>query len=289
MDADSPIELIIAPRRRRIGDDEIDRLLPFRRRRTVGPFIYADLIGPDPLPPGTGIDVPVHPHIGLATVTYLFDGALVHRDSTGAVQRIEPGGVNWMTAGRAVSHSERSPDDTRAEASSIAGLQTWVALPEEAEQVEPSFTHLPADAVPRWTDGVVHARLVAGAFGEHRSPVPAYSPMFFVDAVFSGIGSWTLPVELGERGVIVVDGAIMVGGERVPVRHLAVVGEGAVATVESDGPARVIAIGGASVGRRQISWNFVSSDPDRIAWARDAWRSEDWPMVAGDDELVPLP
>jgi len=151
--------MLIAPRRRSIGGDEVDRLLPYRARRTVGPFIYADLIGPSPLPAGEGVDVPVHPHIGLATVTYLFDGALVHRDSTGAVQRIEPGAVNWMTAGRGVSHSERSPDDERAAASTISGLQTWVALPDGAETVEPSFTHVPAGDVPEWRDGAARCRL----------------------------------------------------------------------------------------------------------------------------------
>lgn len=281
--------MLIHPRRRSIGRDEVDRLLPFRERRTVGPFIYADLIGPTELPPGVGVDVPVHPHIGLATVTYLFEGALVHRDSTGAVQRIEPGAVNWMTAGRGVSHSERSPDDSRAAGSAIAGLQTWVALPAHAEEVAPSFVHVAAARVPAWRDGAAHCRLVAGSFAGRESPVPVASPTAYVDVAFDGPGQWTFGAEVGERGVLVIDGAVGVDGEVVPARHLLVLDDDAPGAVRADGPARVIALGGAGVGERIISWNFVSSDPSRIERARDAWRRLDWPLVVGDDEIVPLP
>lgn len=281
--------MLIAPRRRAIGSDEVDRLLPFRSRRTVGPFIYADLIGPSALPVGAGVDVPVHPHIGLATVTYLFDGALVHRDSVGAVQRIEPGAVNWMTAGRGVSHSERSPDDERSTASTIWGLQTWVALPEDAETVDPSFRHVPSSEVPAWDDGAAHCRLVAGAFGEHRSPVPVHSPIAYVDVTFESSGSWIAAPEAGERGVLVIEGAIVVDGVAVPERHLLVLGDGAPGVVTAGGPGRVILLAGAPVGERIISWNFVSSQRERIDRARDAWRRFDWPLVEGDDELVPLP
>lgn len=281
--------MLIAPRRRSIGSDEIDRLLPFRSRRTVGPFIYADLIGPTALAPGDGVDVPVHPHIGLATVTYLFDGALMHRDSTGAVQRIEPGAVNWMTAGRGVSHSERSPHDERVAESTIAGLQTWVALPAEAEEIEPSFVHVSAADVPAWRVGPVTCRLIAGTSGEHRSPVPVASPVGYVDVVFEDAGSWVFGPETGERGVLAVDGAVSVDGADVPERHLLVLDTGAPGVVSAAGPARVIALGGASIGERIISWNFVSSDRSRIDRARAAWRRLDWPLVDGDDEVVPLP
>lgn len=281
--------MLIAPRRRSIGGDEVDRLLPYRARRTVGPFIYADLIGPSPLPAGEGVDVPVHPHIGLATVTYLFDGALVHRDSTGAVQRIEPGAVNWMTAGRGVSHSERSPDDERAAASTISGLQTWVALPDGAETVEPSFTHVPAGDVPEWRDGAARCRLVAGAFGAHVSPVPVHSPISYVDVVFDEAGEWLAGPQVGERGVLVIDGAVSVDSEEVPVRHLLVLDADAPGRIAVSGPARIVLLAGAPVGDRIISWNFVSSRRDRIDAAREAWRRFDWPLVDGDDELVPLP
>lgn len=281
--------MLIQPRRRSIGRDEVDRLLPYRERRTVGPFIYADLIGPTVLPPGVGVDVPVHPHIGLATVTYLFEGALVHRDSTGAVQRIEPGAVNWMTAGRGVSHSERSPDDERTVRSAIAGLQTWVALPTHAEEAEPSFVHVAAADVPAWHDGAAHCRLVAGSFAGRVSPVPVASPTAYVDVAFDGPGRWAFGPEVGERGVLVVDGAVAVDEVAVPARHLLVLDDLAPGVVRAGGPARVIALGGGDVGERLISWNFVSSDPGRIERARDAWRRLDWPLVAGDDEIVPLP
>lgn len=286
--------MLIEPRRRRIGADEVDRLLPFRSRRTVGPFIYADLIGPTELGPGVGVDVPVHPHIGLATVTYLFGGSLLHRDSTGAVQRIEPGAVNWMTAGCGVSHSERSPDDERAAVTAIAGLQTWVALPAHAETADPSFVHVPAADVPAWQDGPARCRLIAGSFGDERADVPVASPLGYVDVVFEEAGTWTARPEVGERGVLVVSdpaaqGAVTVDGVAVPERHLLVLADGAPGIVRATGPARMLLLGGESVGERIISWNFVSSDRDRIDRARDAWRRFDWPLVPGDDELVPLP
>lgn len=281
--------MLIAPRRRSIGSDEVDRLLPYRERRTVGPFIYADLIGPSPLPAGVGVDVPVHPHIGLATVTYLFEGALVHRDSTGAVQRIEPGAVNWMTAGRAVSHSERSPDDERAAATTIFGLQTWVALPDGSETVEPSFVHVAAGDVPAWTDGDARCRLVAGSYDGRVSPVPVHSPISYVEVVFDEPGTWTAMAAVGERGVLVVDGDVTVDGVDVPARHLLVLDTDAPGVVTATGPTRLMLLGGAPIGERIISWNFVSSDRERIDWARDAWRRFDWPLVDGDDEVVPLP
>lgn len=281
--------MLIEPRRRRIGDDEIDRLLPFRARRTVGPFIYADLIGPFDLPPGRGVDVPVHPHIGLATVTYLFEGALMHRDSTGAVQRIEPGAVNWMTAGRGVSHSERSPDDQRSAAARVAGLQTWVALPAEAEEVEAAFTHVPAADVPEWTEGSVRCRLVAGRVDGRRSPQPLHSPVVFVDLSFGDAGEWEAAPRLGERGVLAVDGDLIVDAVTVPERHLLVLDDAAPGRIRAEGPARAIVLGGEPVGERVIWWNFVSSRPERIDRARDAWRRGDWPLVDGDDEVLPLP
>ena len=222
-------------------------------------------------------------------MTYLFDGALLHRDSTGAVQRIEPGAVNWMTAGSAVSHSERSPDDARHAASTIAGLQTWVALPDDAEEDAPSFVHVPASEVPEWHAGPARCRLVAGAFGEHRSPVPVRSPVAYVDVELASGGDWLAGPEVGERGMLVIAGDVAVAGVAVPARHLLALAPAAPGRVTAIGPARVILLAGASVGDRIISWNFVSSRRDRIDAARAAWRRYDWPLVDGDDELVPLP
>ena len=192
----------------------------------VGPFIFADLIGPEELGPGRGADVPPHPHIGLATVTYLFDGTMVHRDSTGAVQAIEPGGVNWMTAGSGVAHSERSPDDARPVTSTLAGLQTWVALPDESEEVEPSFQHAGAAELPAVSDGGVAVRLLVGtAFGA-ASPVPGASPLFHADVHLDAGARFALPPEHAERAVLVIDGDVEVAGEPIPPRHLAVVADG---------------------------------------------------------------
>lgn len=292
MTAGSPVEMIIEPRRRSIGTDEVDRLLPVHRRRMVGPFIYADLLGPTDLPAGVGVDVPVHPHIGLATVTYLFSGSLVHRDSTGAVQRIDPGAVNWMVAGSGVSHSERSPDDERSSASAIAGLQTWVALPDDAETIEPSFTHVAAERVPTWIEGEVRVHLIAGTLSGRSSRVPVQSPMTYADVRFGMTGTWSFPPDVGERGVIVVDAGaagVTIDGVAVRPRHLAVLAPDAEGVVTAPAGARVIAIGGEPVGERVISWNFVASDRALVERAEAAWRAGDWPMVAGDDEIVPLP
>lgn len=289
MAADPVIELTIAPRVRPVGGGEVDRLLPYRERRMVGPFVFADLIGPDRLPPGVGVDVPAHPHIGLATVTYLFDGALVHRDSTGAVQRIEPGGVNWMTAGRGVAHSERSPDDIRAGEATMAGLQTWVALPDHAEEVEPGFEHVAAGDVPTLVEGDASVRLLAGTHGGTDAPVQVFSPLYHVDVSLAGGGSWSLGTEHPERGVLVVDGKVSIAGEPVPPRHLAVLRPDVEAEVVAEGPARLMSFGGAPVGKRFIVWNFVSSDRDRIRRAEDAWRGRDWPAVPGDPDRIELP
>ncbi len=318
----SIVEQIIEPRRRSIGSDEVDRLLPFRTRRTLGPFVYADVIGPSELPAGVGVDVPVHPHIGLATVTSLFEGALVHRDSTGAVQRIEPGAVNWMTAGRGVAHSERSPDDERSVASRIHGLQTWVALPDGAEEVEPSFQHVPVEEVPDFRHGDASVHLVAGTFAGVTSPVRVASPTGHAVLTFAGegepaqrvdsVGVATIDAEHHERGVLVISGRVLVrrptGSDpragavaevaevaelaelvAIPERHLAVLRPGVEVDLVADGPALVVLLGGAPIGRRLIRWNFVSSSQERIDAAAAAWRAGDWPAVPGDDECIPMP
>ena len=282
------VERIVAPRRRRIGRAEVDRVLPVRERRMVGPFIFADLIGPDELDAGRGVDVPVHPHIGLATVTYLFAGALDHRDSTGVVQRIEPGGVNWMTAGRGVAHSERSPADQRAPSTSIAGLQTWVALPDEDEELEPSFQHAGTGELPELkVDGATIRLLVGTGFGE-RSPVPGASPLVHADVHLDDGVRLGLPAEHPDRGVLVIDGDVEVDGTTIPPRHVAVVAPGD-AIVTALGPARIVTFGGEPVGPRRIWWNFVSSRQERIEAARADWAARRFDPVPGDTERVELP
>jgi len=282
------VERVIAPRRRSVGASEVDRLLPFHARRMVGPFIFADLIGPEVLAPGVGSDVPPHPHVGLATVTYLFDGAMVHRDSTGAVQRIERGGVNWMTAGRGVAHSERSPVEARAATSALAGLQTWVALPDEAEEVAPSFQHAGAADLPAVSDGGVSIRLLVGTGYGATSPVPGASPLFHADVSLAAGSRFALPAEHEERAVLVVDGDATVAGVPVPPRHLAVAEPGD-AVVASAGGARVMTFGGAPVGRRYIWWNFVSSSQDRIEVAKADWAEHRIGEIPGETHRVELP
>ena len=288
-DGDMAIDRVIAPRRRHVGTSDVDRLLPFHARRMIGPFIFADLIGPEELGPGVGVDVPPHPHIGLATVTYLFEGTMVHRDSTGAVQTIEPGGVNWMTAGSGVAHSERTPDDARPVTSPLAGLQTWVALPDGAEESHPSFQHAGVADLPEVTDGGVAIRLLVGTGYGLASPVPGASPLFHADVHLQPDARFTLPAEHEERAVLVVDGEVDVEGERIAPHHLAVITPGAAAVVRAEGPARVMTFGGAPVGRRHIWWNFVSSSQDRIEQAKADWSAARFPSIPGEGARVPLP
>ena len=282
------VERIIAPRRRSIGVSEVDRLLPFHARRMVGPFIFADLIGPEELAPGRGADIPPHPHIGLATVTYLFDGAIVHRDSTGAVQTIEPGGVNWMTAGSGVAHSERSPDDSRSVSAALAGLQTWVALPDELEEADPSFQHAGAVELPAMADAGTTVRLLVGSAFGATSPVPGASPLFHADVAMAAGARLALPNDHAERAVLVVDGDVTVDGEPIPPRHLAVAGPGD-AIVAAASEARVMTFGGAPVGPRHIWWNFVSSSKDRIDAAKADWAARRFAPIPGETERVELP
>lgn len=285
------VDRIIAPRSRPIAgaDHAVQRLLPHRERRMVGPFIFADLIGPDDLVAGEGVDVPPHPHIGLATVTYLFQGALMHRDSTGAVQQISPGGVNWMTAGRGVAHSERTPGPIRLAGSRLAGLQTWVALPAEVEEGEPAFEHAGPDDVPVLDDGDVQVRLLVGAAFGARSPITGSSPLYHADVEMAPGGRFALPAEHPERAVLVVDGEVAVDGEPVAPSHLAVVADGD-AVVTAATTARVVTFGGAPVGPRRIWWNFVASDPALIERAKADWEAGRFDPVTDDDgERVPLP
>ncbi|MFV0306873.1 MAG: pirin family protein [Desertimonas sp.] len=285
------VERIIAPRPRQISGTAsgVDRLLPFHARRMVGPFIFADLLGPDDLAPGSGVDVLPHPHIGLATVTYLFDGALVHRDSTGATQTIEPGGVNWMTAGRGVAHSERTPPDRRPRGDRLAGLQTWVALPVEDEDEDPAFQHAAAAEIPTVDiDGARVRVLVGSAFGA-ASPVPGASPLFHADAELPAGGSFALPAEHPERAVLVLDGDVTVDGEPLPARHLAVVSDGDSVVAATGGPARVMTFGGSPIGPRRIWWNFVASTQERIETAKADWAAHRWVEVPGEVGRVELP
>ncbi|MEM9696051.1 MAG: pirin family protein, partial [Myxococcota bacterium] len=239
---------IVEPRETQIQGLPVRRVLPSRKRRSVGPFVFLDEMGPVEFEPGEGIGVPPHPHIGLSTLTYLFDGTIVHRDSLGVLQPIRPGAVNWMTAGHGVTHSERADEEERARRSGLHGVQAWVALPPEAEDVDPSFEHRRADELPvAAVDGVSCVVLAGEAFGE-RSPVRTFSPLFYVDARWSSEGGLVLAAELGERALYPIDGEVEVGGELHAPGRLVVLDDGRDVGVRGEAGARALLLGGAPRG-----------------------------------------
>ena len=272
------------------GGFVVRRLLPDARQRNVGPFIFFDHFGPAEELPGINHDVRPHPHIGLATVTYLFDGAMMHRDSLGIAQLIEPGAINWMTAGRGIVHSERRPDHLRDVPFVNHGLQLWTALPLEQEEVEPSFHHTPADAIPEVSVGDARVRVLVGeAFGE-RSPVKAFSRTLYLDLRLPAGGRVEVPALVPEQALYLVEGDIDVDGEPLPARRMAVLQPGLVCAVSSRGGARLVAVGGEPLDApRHMWWNFVSSRKDRILQASADWEAMRMGTVPGDPEFIPLP
>ena len=279
----------IAPRQRDLGDGFIVlRALPSGPVRNVGPFVFFDAFGPTTLQPGRGMDVRPHPHIGLATVTYLLEGEILHRDSLGTQVRIRPGEVNWMTAGRGIVHSERTPPEGRASGSTLHGLQTWVALPLDREEDPPSFFH--HANLPFIEQSGVCVRIILGRFGEVVSPVETLSQMFYADATFADGAAldWTGPME--ERALYVVEGTITVGGERADAGTMLVFERDAPLRLDAPTPSRVMLIGGASLDApRFVWWNFVSSRKERIRDAAQQWQERRFPPVPGETEFIPLP
>ena len=272
------------------GGFEVRRLLPAAACRMVGPFIFFDHMGPAYFAPGHGIDVRPHPHIGLATVTYLFEGAIMHRDSLGCVQRIEPGDVNWMTAGRGIVHSERSPAEDRNTMRGLHGIQVWVALPRAHEQTAPAFTHHAKAMLPVVQWGHATLRLIAGEAYGLRAPVKTFSPMFYGAVEAAGTAQFELPAEYAERAIYVVEGDVAVGGAPVLPRTMAVIAAGAAAGVSIAAGARLMLLGGAAIdGERLLSWNFVASNSALIEDARARWREQRFDPVPGETEFIPLP
>lgn len=284
MSAVSAIELEIAARPRRIGDFEVGRVLPAPARRMVGPFVFLDHMGPAALPAGHGMDVPPHPHVGLATVTYLFEGEVFHRDSVGSAQSIRPGAINWMTAGRGITHSERSPPEARAGGPRVHGLQLWVALPRALEECAPSFVHHPAETLAEIEDGGARARVLAGSAYGATSGVAVASPLFYVEARLEAGARIEVPREHEERAVYVVHGEVRCDGAKLAKRTMAVLRRGAEAVIEASVPARLVMLGGAPLdGPRYIWWNFVSSSKERIEQAARDWREDRFAKVKGDE------
>jgi redox-sensitive bicupin YhaK (pirin superfamily) len=281
---------IIDARQRDLGGFTVRRVLPFEGRQMVGPFIFFDHLGPTQLEPGSGIDVRPHPHIALATVTYLFAGSLEHRDSLGTVREIRPGDVNWMTAGRGIAHSERTPQAARGAGANIHGIQSWVALPDGEEEVEPSFAHYPASALPRREAGGVELALIAGqAFGM-RSPVRTPWPTLYVHAAWSRGANLELPAEHAERAVYVVRGELAVGGAPITEGQLAVFEPGSQPVLRASEDTQAMLLGGAAFPTpRYIWWNFVASSRERIELAKDQWANGGFAPVPGETEFIPLP
>ncbi|KGM42375.1 pirin [Aquabacterium sp. NJ1] len=272
------------------GGFVVRRLLPAARRQSVGPFIFFDHFGPLVQQPDAQTDVRPHPHIGLATVTYLFEGAMMHRDSLGSVQRIEPGAINWMTAGSGIVHSERTPDDLRHVTRPMHGLQLWVALPQALEEVSPSFTHTPADAIPEVRLPGCCVRVLVGQGWQVSSPVKAASPTLYLDVQLDAGCSLDLPALAPEMAVYTVAQALTLDGEALPAQTMAMLSGATRLANEGDAPARFVVIGGEPLdGPRFIWWNFVSSDKARITRAAQDWADARFANVPGETERIELP
>jgi redox-sensitive bicupin YhaK (pirin superfamily) len=285
------IELIIDQRRKDLGGFEVGRVLPFAKRRMVGPFTFFDHMGPVEFRAGFGRDVDVrpHPHIGLSTVTYLFDGEITHRDSVGVTQEIHPGEVNWMTAGRGITHSERF-DRLRTTGGKMHGIQAWVALPTELEETDPGFANHKGDDLPTYEAGGMWARLIAGkAFGAE-AKVKTHSPMFYVHWRLDAGATAQLPAEYPERAAYVAQGVVEIDGRQIQAGQMAVFEPGQPVPITAVTDAIVMLLGGEPLGPRFIEWNFVSSSKDRLEQAKADWRAGRMKLPDADhDEFIPLP
>jgi redox-sensitive bicupin YhaK (pirin superfamily) len=286
------IELLIQGRAHDLGDGfAVRRVLPSIKRRMVGPFTFFDHFGPVAMPAGRGMDVRPHPHIGLATVTYLFEGEIVHRDNLGSVQEIMPGDVNWMTAGGGIVHSERTSPVLRQTGFRMHGIQTWVALPMADEEAAPAFEHIEMARLPAWQEGGASLRLIVGTYKGYVSPTRHFSPIFYIAAEMPVGASFAVSPEHGERAVYVADGDIRIGERILAVGDMAVLSSGASAEIVAGaGGAKIMLCGGAPLdGPRHIWWNFVSSSKERIEQAKADWREGRFAGVPGDTDFIPLP
>ncbi|AZO59123.1 pirin family protein [Mesorhizobium sp. M1A.F.Ca.IN.022.07.1.1] len=285
------IELMVIPNAKDIGGFEVRRALPTAKRRLVGPFIFFDRMGPAILRAGHAIDVRPHPHIGLSTVTYLFDGKIRHRDSLGTEMVIAPGDVNLMTAGRGIVHSERTPEELRGAPMSISGLQTWLALPDSKEEIAPVFANTSVVQLPEIDAEGVSGRVVIGEFSGLRSPVATASETLYADLRLAAGASVKIPGDAEERAIYTLEGEVSIAGDRFPAERLLVFKPGEEIVVSSERGAHFMLFGGASLGsKRYIWWNFVSSSKERIEQAKEEWKTGRFDIVPGDEEeFIPLP
>jgi hypothetical protein len=285
------IDLTIIPREKDLGGFSVNRILPYAKRRMVGPFIFLDHIGPAEFAAGHGVDVRPHPHIGLATVTYLFEGGMMHRDTLGSLQEIRPGDVNWMTAGRGIAHSERTSADERTHASKLHGLQSWVALPKEFEECTPEFFHHGKESLPEFNMKGANIRLVAGRAYGHEAPVKIHSPLFYAAVTMNAGSSLELPNEYRERALYLLEGELRIGNERISPKMMSVFHDGEKIIIEAEKLSTLMLLGGEPFAeQRFIDWNFVSSSHERIAQAKSDWKAQRFGTIPGDaKEYIPLP
>jgi len=285
------LETILRGHAREVDGFALSRVLPSLTRKHLGPFCFFDHLGPSVLPVGHGLDVRPHPHIGLATVTYVIEGEIIHRDSLGFEQAIRPGAVNWMTSGRGITHSERTSTHLRETGSRLHVAQLWVALPTAHEEMAPEFHHHPASTLPEVDVEGTRVRLLAGSAYGVTSPVRIFSPLFYAEAELAAGASLSLPTGHEERGVYVLSGALSHAGQAIEARALAIFRPGGAPAVRADEPSRLLLLGGSPPdGPRYIEWNFVSSSLQRIEQAKREWKAGIFPKVPGDElEFIPLP
>ena len=282
------VELIIEPQEKDLGEFTVRRVLPAPERRMVGPFIFFDHMGPAEFPPGQGIQVRPHPHIGIATVTYLFEGEIMHRDNLGFVQPIQCGAVNLMTAGSGIVHSERAGDDLN-ETSRLHGIQSWMALPESEEERDAAFQHYPASDLPDIEVNGVKVRVIIGEAYGHASPVHAYSTTLYLECVMPKGSELSLPDQYDEIAAYVVSGSVTIDGRSFGEGVMAVASADAVMTLVAEEESRVMVVGGEPLGRRHMYWNFVSTSRERIEKAKSDWREGRFGQIPGETEFIPLP
>ena len=290
-DCPEAVEMVIIPRASDIGGFEVRRALPFRSRRMVGPFIFWDQMGPGEFLSGQGLDVRPHPHIGLSTITYLVDGSIDHKDSLGTDRRILPGDVNLMTAGKGITHSERTGQEVRLRPSSILGIQSWVAQPKTHEEGSPSFAHASKDELPTFQDAGVRGRVILGEYLGVASPVATQWPTLYVDLVLEAGARFVVPATTEERAMYPIGGRIEISGTTYQPQQMLVLRPGDTVSVRAQEAARVMLLGGATMdGPRHILWNFVSSSKERLQEAKRQWQRGEFPSVPGDDgEPIPIP
>lgn len=288
----SNIQLIIEERAADIGKFLVGRLLPFRQKRMIGPFIFIDHMGPVKLNDREQMEILPHPHIGLSTLTFLFEGSIMHRDSLGTSIEIQPGAVNWMTAGKGIVHSERTPDHLRDSEKSLHGLQIWVALPKDREFMNPEFFHIEAHQIPTWTEGTTQFKLIAGEVMGHRSPVPVYSPLYMLEIKSQEKQTLNLGASLfGESGLYILEGGIQSEGNRFGPKQILVAKESSLCEFTIEANSTIYIFGGeAFPEERFIDWNFVATSKETLAAARQKWKNQEFDKIPGDsEEFVPYP